>query len=32
MRKLKDLVVVSEETPSLEPLEQSPRLPLDVEE
>ena len=32
LRKLKDSVVASEETPSLEPLEQSPRLPLDVEE
>jgi len=32
LRKLKDSVVASEETPSLEPLEQNPRLPLDVEE
>ena len=32
LRKLKESVVASEETPSLEPLEQNPRLPLDVEE
>ena len=32
LRKLKDSAVVSEEPPTLEPLEQNPRLPLDVEE
>jgi len=32
LRKLKDSAVVSEEPPILEPLEQNPRLPLDVEE
>ena len=32
LRNLKDSVVASEEAPSLEPLEQNPRLPLDVEE
>jgi DNA recombination protein RmuC len=32
LRKLKDSAVVSEEPPTLEPIEQNPRLPLDVEE
>ena len=32
LRKLKDSAVASEETPTLEPLEQNPRLPLDVQE
>ncbi len=31
LRKLKESAVVSEEPPTLEPLEQNPRLPLDVE-
>jgi len=32
LRKLKESVVASEETPNLEPLEQTTRLPLDVED
>lgn len=32
LRKLKDSTVAPEELPTLEPLEQNPRLPLDVEE
>lgn len=32
LRKLKDSAVASEEPPALEPLEQNPRLPLDVVE
>ena len=32
LRKLKDSAAVSEETPTIEPIEQNPRLPLDVED
>ncbi len=32
LRKLTDSVVVSEEPPTLEPIERNPRLPLDVGE
>ncbi len=32
LKRLKDSSVASEETPKLEPLEQNPRLPVDVEE
>ena len=32
LRKLKASAVASEEAPTLQPIEQTPRLPLDVEE
>ncbi len=32
LRKLKESVVASEDAPTLEPLEQNPRLPLDAGE